>query len=214
MRDDLVRNFRFPEARSRIIHNPVDVERVRSLSAQPVEFPVGDSNVVSLVAAGRLDKEKGFDLLIEALALLDRPAVSLILLGQGPLKRSQECARRQGVADRVHFVGFQSNPFAWFARADAFVLSSQYEGFRMWCSNRWPAARRSSRRRLPAARANSRWGRGCVMAEEMSARSLADAIKRWLDGPRRRVVETAVDSYRVERILGEYEAALWKEARA
>ena len=216
MRDDLVRNFRFPEARSRIIHNPVDVERVRSLSAQPVEFPVGDSNAVKLVAAGRLDKEKGFDLLIEALALLERPVVHLMLLGQGPLKADlQECARQHGVAGRVHFVGFQSNPYAWFARADALVLSSHYEGFPNVVLESLACGTPVIATPAPGGTREILEGvDGCVMAEEVSARSLADAIQRWLDGSRRRVVESAVDSYRVERILSEYEAALWKEARA
>jgi glycosyltransferase involved in cell wall biosynthesis len=198
--------FRFPEARSRIIHSPVDVDRVRSLSAQRVGVSGRRFNVVSLVAAGRLDKEKGFDLLIEALALLDRPAVSLILLGQGPLKSDlQECARRQGVADRVHFVGFQSNPFAWFARADAFVLSSHYEGFPNVVLESLACGTPVISTPAPGGTREILDGvEGCVMAEEVSARSLADAIKRWLDGPRRRVVENAVDSYRVERILGEW----------
>ena len=79
--------------------------------------------------AGRLVKVKGFDLLIGALALLHDTQVRLTILGAGPLRASLErLAHTKGVAGRVRFAGFQANPYTWFARADAFVLSSRYEG--------------------------------------------------------------------------------------
>ena len=56
--------------------------------------------------------------------------ICLTLLGEGPLRPELErLAQQSGVADRVHFVGFQKNPYPFFAQADAFVLSSRYEGF-------------------------------------------------------------------------------------
>lgn len=38
-------------------------------------------------------------------------------------------AQRLGVRADVAFLGLQKNPFKFMARADAFVLSSRYEGF-------------------------------------------------------------------------------------
>jgi glycosyltransferase involved in cell wall biosynthesis len=215
MRDDLVRNFQFPESKTRVINNPVDVERVRTLSAEPApiaKLPGG----VRLVAAGRLDVEKGFDLLIDALALLNRPEVHLTLLGEGVLAEElKQRARARGVADRIDFVGFQANPFAWFAKADAFVLSSRYEGFpnvvleSLACGTPVIAT--------PAPGGTGEildQVEGCVLARDVSAPALADAIGRWLGSPRQRIGESAIEPYRLERILAQYEAALLQEASA
>jgi glycosyltransferase involved in cell wall biosynthesis len=210
MRDDLVRNYGFPPGRACVIHNPVDVERIRALAAQPAAFAATAPGLVNLVAAGRLDMEKAFDVLIDAVALLGRPEVHLTLLGQGPLDGAlRQRAIDRGLADRVHFAGFQANPFAWFARADACVLSSLYEGFpnvvleALACGTPVVA--------VPAPGGTREILDGvehCVVARDLGARALADALLRWLQGPRQRVAHDAVEPYRVERILRQYEAAL------
>ena len=116
--------------RSVIIHNPVDMEKIRNSVGAPVDHPAFRAGGTVLVAAGRLEHEKGFDLLIEAMALLPDTRVQVVILGEGRLESElRALARKHGLDGRVHFAGFQKNPFAWFAKADAFVLSSRYEGF-------------------------------------------------------------------------------------
>jgi glycosyltransferase involved in cell wall biosynthesis len=52
------------------------------------------------------------------------------VLGEGPqLGELEALAASLGIADRVQFLGFRANPFALFARASVFILSSRYEGF-------------------------------------------------------------------------------------
>ena len=213
MRDDLVRNFKFPEAKTRVIHNPVDVAWVRKRAAEPATLSAQPGSI-NLVAAGRLDVEKGFDILIDALAMLGRADVYLTLLGEGALEADlKRRARERGIADRIHFAGFQANPYAWFARADAFVLSSRYEGFpnvvleSLACGTPVIAtpAPGGTREILDAIGE-------CALAREVSAPALAEAIGAWLDGPRRRVGASAVEPYSLERILAQYEAALLREA--
>jgi len=215
MRDDLVRNFRFPASKSRIIHNPVDVDYIRALAMQSPTSPPIESHAVNFVAAGRLDPEKGFDLLIEALAVLNRTSVHLTLLGEGPLEGDlKRRAAQRGLGDRIHFVGFQANPFSWFARSDALVLSSRYEGFpnvvleSLACGTPVIAvpAPGGTREILDGVE-------GCVVAGEVSAPALAEAIERWMRSSRRRVSTAAVEPYRVERIVREYESALSGGAR-
>jgi glycosyltransferase involved in cell wall biosynthesis len=54
---------------------------------------------------------------------------TLTILGDGPDRAALEArAAALGVAAAVRFAGFQDNPFAYFAAADLFVLSSRYEG--------------------------------------------------------------------------------------
>jgi glycosyltransferase involved in cell wall biosynthesis len=111
----------------RVIYNPTDVDHIRAQSRRPTDAPDGDF----IVAAGRLIRQKGFDLLIRAFAASDRARrAKLVILGEGPLRESLLAeAARLGVADRVLLPGFQVNPWAWFARARLFVLSSRWEGF-------------------------------------------------------------------------------------
>lgn len=83
-----------------------------------------------VVAAGRLDGQKNFTLLLEAFARmrLKRPA-KLLIFGEGS-KRPQLEARTQalGIDADVALPGFIKNPFSAFSRAALFVLSSDQEG--------------------------------------------------------------------------------------
>lgn len=82
-----------------------------------------------LLAVGRLSRYKGFDVLIDALAM--RPHDSLLLVGDGecaqPL-RAQAAAR--GVAERIHFTGAidDAGLASAYASADVFVLPSRDRG--------------------------------------------------------------------------------------
>lgn len=81
---------------------------------------------VHLYATGRLIPEKGFDVLIRALAaLLREREVQLTLGGQGPeLERLKNLAAELGVADMVSFPGWVSyeQMAKFLAASDAFIL--------------------------------------------------------------------------------------------
>ncbi|MEM6395430.1 MAG: glycosyltransferase [Bacteroidota bacterium] len=84
---------------------------------------------ISLLAVGRLTKQKGFDLLLSAVKNLDFP-FTLNILGIGPDEQSLKAqAEKLAISDRVHFLGFQSNPYYYYSNADIFILSSRWEGF-------------------------------------------------------------------------------------
>ena len=109
-----------------VIHNPVDVEKIRGLSAEPVDFSDDEFN---LVAIGSLTRQKGFDLLIDAVATLEHIPWRLRILGVGEEESAlQQRAASHGIADRIEFLGFKSNPYAYLAHSDLFVLSSRWEG--------------------------------------------------------------------------------------
>jgi len=113
---------------ARAIYNPIDIEAIQGFAADRLQHPPERPFIVT---AGRLVRQKGYDILIDAFAK-SRAArgMDLVILGQGPLEgalRAQALAL--GVGDRVKFPGFQINPWAWFARARLFVLASRWEGF-------------------------------------------------------------------------------------
>jgi glycosyltransferase involved in cell wall biosynthesis len=81
-----------------------------------------------IVAVGRLAPQKGFDVLVRALALV--PAARLVLVGQGDEEGSLKAlAHRLHVADRVSFLGWVDEPRGLLPSFYVFVLPSRFEGF-------------------------------------------------------------------------------------
>jgi glycosyltransferase involved in cell wall biosynthesis len=79
--------------------------------------------------AGRLSREKGPDVLLDALARLPDPPVAVSFLGDGREAGALRArAERLGVADRVRWHGAVEGAAALFPGFDAFVLSSRTEG--------------------------------------------------------------------------------------
>ncbi len=131
-RDDLVSRWGIPRERTVVFHNPVDLDAVRAGAKSEATFPFSDLAAGPVVvAAGRLDRQKRFDRLLGAVALARKAIpLRLALLGDGPLRPKLEAqARALGIAEQVWFAGFEKNPWRYFARADLFALSSDYEGF-------------------------------------------------------------------------------------
>lgn len=111
------------------IHNPVDAERLAAAAAQAASPFVGPGPHV--LAMGRLTHQKGFDLLLDAVARVRASGVParLTIVGVGELEAElRGKAAALGLADVVTFAGFQEHPERYFAHADVFVLSSRYEG--------------------------------------------------------------------------------------
>jgi glycosyltransferase involved in cell wall biosynthesis len=128
---DLVREVGVPYEKVHIIYNPVLTARVWAGAREPIEHPwfaPGEPPVI--LGVGRLAPQKRFDTLIRAFARARRRvACRLVLLGEGESRDELEAlARELGVSDAVALPGFVSNPFAFMARAGAFVLSSSHEG--------------------------------------------------------------------------------------
>jgi glycosyltransferase involved in cell wall biosynthesis len=89
-------------------------------------------NEKSLIAIGRLEQQKGFDLLLRAFEQLKDTYADwkLTILGEGSLRAELETLRNQlGLAQRVHLPGRVKNPYEFLHQADIFVMSSRFEGF-------------------------------------------------------------------------------------
>ena len=82
----------------------------------------------TVIAVGRLEHQKGFDVLIDAFARL--PTGRLVLVGDGGQRRAlEDRVSRLGLGDRVRLTGWVENPRALLADADLFALPSRFEGF-------------------------------------------------------------------------------------
>jgi glycosyltransferase involved in cell wall biosynthesis len=108
-----------------VLPNPVDVSMIRARAECLPERP-GCRRL--FVAAGRLVPQKGFDRLITRWRQTD-VGDHLIILGDGPDRQSlQRQLANAGLNGRVQLRGFDANPWAWYALADAVLLPSRFEG--------------------------------------------------------------------------------------
>lgn len=116
------------------VPNLIDVGRIKELSEQPIADGLQrwiSPNRFTFINCARLSPEKGQIKLIESLRkLIDQGYdAELVIVGQGPLKDALRIhCNRLGLSDRVYFTGYLANPFPAVVSADAFVLSSDYEG--------------------------------------------------------------------------------------
>jgi glycosyltransferase involved in cell wall biosynthesis len=94
-------------------------------------FP-GGRPLHRIVAVGRLEPDKGFDLLIEGFAMVAHlvPTWSVMIAGRGPESASLQAAiDRHGLGGRVFLAGPTPDPAATMANSDLLVLSSRTEAF-------------------------------------------------------------------------------------
>lgn len=84
-----------------------------------------------LLAIGRLNPQKGFDVLLRAYAASEaRASLDLVVAGKGELHEElTKTAIELGIGDQVIFTGHVEDPAPLFAGATFFVLSSRFEGF-------------------------------------------------------------------------------------
>lgn len=130
-------------ARIRIIPNALDLAEVDRLASaadgQRIRRDAGiRQNDVVLLSVGRLEHNKGFQVLAAALAALRTHSGRLaeggwrwVILGDGPYRRSLELAIREaGLSANVHMGGRVADAelHAWYEAADLFVHPSLYEG--------------------------------------------------------------------------------------
>lgn len=111
-----------------VIPNPVP----EALMINPPQSRLSNNGKKLLVAMGRLSPEKGFNLLVRIFAKLagDFPDWDLCIWGEGQMREALECQLTSlGIESRVTLPGRTTTPWEELSRADAFVLSSQYEGF-------------------------------------------------------------------------------------
>ena len=128
--DDLMRLIDLPEPRVEVIYNPVEIDVIHQKATAPVKHPWLDDDLPLLMTAGRLSAQKDHPTLIRALHHLNQTRQTrLMIFGQGPDHDAlQALINALDLQDRVALMGFTPNPFPYMAHADAFVLSSAWEG--------------------------------------------------------------------------------------
>lgn len=215
----LAKRFAIPAENVATIYNAVDLATIRRRAAASVsvDWPVDKPYIVSI---GRLEHQKGHDVLLQAYALADaRHEMQLVILGEGSeLDALRAQAADLGIADGVHFAGFRDNPWAYAAGAEMFVLASRWEGF-------GNAVIEAMACRLPVIVTDCDFGPREIVTDGMnglvvrtdSADELAEAIDRLHRDPalRQRLTACGMERARdfdVARITAQYEDLFALEA--
>lgn len=182
--------LRVPRDRILVIPNAIDVsaclaqvdaergrrvcERIGAIGARPL-----------LVTVGRLAPNKGFEVGLEALALMRSrfpPSWRWIVVGEGPLGADlAHAVRRHHLSEHVRFAGGFSDPdmHSLLARADLFLNPTLYEGSSLVTLEAMSHGCAVVGSRAGGIPDKIEEGETGWLAEPGNAGSLADAIVRW-----------------------------------
>jgi len=112
-----------------VIPNSVDDAVISQ--AQAAADSLSYSGQINVITVCRLVSEKNLDTLLQACARIP-PSLDLTLtiIGTGNQQSAlYALAEHLNIANRVHFLGFKSNPFDYIKSADIFVHTALFEGF-------------------------------------------------------------------------------------
>lgn len=132
-----IRKSIYPFCSHLVVQSDYDLEKytfVKNVSI--IENPLFINNFKEQIqredyflAVGRLDKVKGFDILIEAYSKLDT-SWELKIVGEGNERKAlEEQIERLGLTDKVELLGRKSDVEKYYYEAGIFILSSRMEGY-------------------------------------------------------------------------------------
>ena len=124
----------FPEFADKTVclENLTSAELVRTLAGpdRPAEYArCADSTII--VSVGRLVQIKGYDMAIDAAAILrdKNIPVQWFIIGEGNERAALTAQiQERGLEDCFHLLGLKTNPYPFIKFADILVQSSRYEG--------------------------------------------------------------------------------------
>ena len=113
------------EGRTVVVPNGVDVDRFSPGDRSAVRARLGVGSGPLAVCVGRLSRQKGQDVLLDAWSSVREavPDADLVLVGDGPDRAELVDRAPEG----VRFVG-RADPRNWYLAADVVVLPSRWEG--------------------------------------------------------------------------------------
>ncbi len=112
------------------IYNPVSLKEVKEKAKDEISL-----DFEFIIGVGQYETNvKQFDKLIIAYSrsILPEKNVELVILGEGSKREDLiKLAQQNGVANKVHLLGYKNNPYKYIKKAKFYVLSSMYEGMPM-----------------------------------------------------------------------------------
>lgn len=131
MKKDAIEIFKIKEKKIEVLYNPLDKNNINScISSNENPF---DKEKISVVASGRITKEKGYKLIISSMKKILQiyPHFELHILGydEGEKESLIDLAKTLKVDNNIVYHDFVENPYVFYINCDLFILSSYREGF-------------------------------------------------------------------------------------
>lgn len=129
-KSSLINNFKEQENRVRVIKNIVSPNLINKMAEENIDIEKNESESI-IVSVGRLSKEKGFDIAINACKILIESGqmIKWYLVGEGNERNKlEELISKNKLENNFILLGAQSNPYKYIKVADIYVQPSRFEG--------------------------------------------------------------------------------------
>ncbi|CUU37471.1 MAG: glycosyltransferase [Armatimonadetes bacterium] len=208
VQQDLTRLIPRAQSKVHVIYNPAITRDLYQLRDASVEHPwFVNKHLPIVLGVGRLTPPKDFPTFLHAFARVRRQMPArLVILGEGELRpQLEQLAAELGIQGDFDLPGFDPNPFRYMARADVFVLSSQYEGLpnvliqAMACG--CPVVSTNCRSGPEEILDGGKYGELVPVGD---AEAMAQAILRVLRGERKPVPREWLEKFEEERVVSQY----------
>ena len=112
------------------IFNPFDKEIVKRKSLVKTKINFFKGKNYNFINIGRITDQKDQILILKAFnRIKDKLNFKLLILGKGKNKQIlQNFIKLNNLSKRVKIIGYKKNPYPYIKQADAFILSSKFEG--------------------------------------------------------------------------------------
>lgn len=122
----------FPELTKNTVvcNNLIDFEKIQKFSNEEIEEK--RESIPTFINVGRHDeKQKKISRIIDATEKLNKQGYKfkVILVGKGTATKQYEQVIKEKGLDNIKMLGAKKNPYPYFKISDAFLLSSQFEGY-------------------------------------------------------------------------------------
>src|SRR5690625_1750570 len=218
VKENVIKKYNVKEDKLTVIYNPVDLSHIdkQSTNERLPENLVAilKQNERLIVTAGRLVEEKDQRTLLNAFQLVRREMnCQLAILGEGELEEDlKRYATDLGIANDVHFVGFQQNPYVFFKHADVFALTSRSEGFGHVLvealATKTPIATTRCNPGADEVLANGEYGKVCDVGDAETMAQHMIELLNLTEAERTKIVEKGrkrANQFAVEKIVEQYE---------
>ena len=129
IKKELLEHTNIKEKNIQRVYNPVVPSNLNDLANEKADYDFNDEKYQTIVAIGRLEPVKNFDLILDSLPLITSSNYRLIILGDGSLfDHFTERIKSENLSDKVILKGYTANIYPYLQGADVFVLSSDFEG--------------------------------------------------------------------------------------
>ena len=174
----------FPQYRERMLYlaniTSSALVKQRAQESVPPEYP---ADIPVILSVGRLNPQKGFDMAIDAAAILRQRGMNFrwYVVGEGPLQQAlQRQIDERGLQEHFILLGARNNPYPYMANCSVLVQSSRFEGksvvldeAKMLCVPIVATAYPTVGDQLIDAQEG--------LVTEMSAQGIADGVQRMLE---------------------------------